>query len=132
MQDIITLRDGVAKLSAQAGRLKIDISLIPMGKDLCVVISGGEVPHLGAVAISQSRASLDDPKKLSASTSVFALVGHKEDELARMVAHTITKNLGKNAVVCCGIHLDQITMQEIEETKKLVEKVTERIIEYFK
>lgn len=126
------LKNGLIKLSRQEGRMQIEVSAIPMGKDFCVVINGGEVPHLGAVAISQSRASLDDPNELSASTSVFALVGHKEDEVARKAAHTLTKNSGKNTVVCCGIHLPNITAEEIEITNKIVESMTMELVELIK
>lgn len=128
----INLKNGLINLARQEGRMQIEIHAIPMGKDFCVVINGGEVPHLGAVAISQSRASLADPNQLSASTSVFALVGHKEDEVARKVAHTLTKKLGKNIVVCCGIHLPKITAEEIEVTNNLVESMTQELVELMK
>ncbi|NMA01140.1 MAG: hypothetical protein GX923_01070 [Clostridia bacterium] len=128
----INSKSGLIKLARQEGRVQVEINAIPMGKDYCVVINGGEVPHLGAVAISQSRASLADPNKLSASTSVFALVGHKEDEVARKAAHTLTKNSGKNTVVCCGIHLPSITAEEIEITNKLVESMTIDLLELMK
>lgn len=129
---MINLKKGLTKLSRQEGRVRVDINAITMGKDICVVINGGEVPHLGAVAISQTRPSLDNPHELSASTSVFTLVGHKEDEVARKAAHTLTKKTGKNIVVCCGIHLANITAEEIKITNKLVESMTLELIELMK
>jgi hypothetical protein len=97
----------------QYSRIIIDFSSVPMGNDLCVVIAGGEVPHLGAVAVAQAPPSLQDNSKLSASTSVITLLGHKEDENARNVAHLLAANLNKNVAVCCGIHVDDITAEEL-------------------
>ena len=44
----------------QFSRIILDFTSIPMGNDLCIVIAGGEVPHLGAVAVAQARPSLLD------------------------------------------------------------------------
>ena len=87
---------------------------VPMGNDLCVVIRGGDLPHLGAVAVAQARPSLQDPTKRSATTSVITLLGHKEDVVARQVAHELAARLDKNVVVCCGIHVDNITTDELQ------------------
>jgi hypothetical protein len=63
-------------------RLVLTMSAISMGEDLCVALYGGDRPHIGAVAISQPRPSLADPAVASATTSVVAVLGHKEDMLA--------------------------------------------------
>ncbi|MBI3122079.1 MAG: hypothetical protein HYZ03_07340, partial [candidate division NC10 bacterium] len=54
---------------------------------------GGDIPHIGAVAISIPRPSRADARRRSATTSVFALLGHKEDELARPVAASLAQAL---------------------------------------
>jgi len=95
-------------------RVAIEFTSIPMGNDLCVVIAGGDAPHLGAVAVAQARPSLQDASKLSATTSVITLLGHKDDAVARTVANTLAAKLNKNVVVCCGIHVDHITRDELE------------------
>lgn len=94
-------------------RIIIEFVAIPMGDDLCIVIAGGEVPHLGAVAVAQARPSLKDRSKVSATTSVITLLGHKEDDISRRVAHALAAKLNKNVVVCCGIHVDAITPDEM-------------------
>jgi len=116
------------ELTREQGRIRIRLKAIQMGKDLCVTITGGDRPHLGAVALSAVRPSLDDPNKLSASTSVLTLLGHKEDEVARKVAHILSSRLGINVVVCCGIHVDEITSKEIAIVSDLVDKITEDLI----
>ena len=62
-------------------------------------------PHsIGAVAAAQPRPSLADPMRTSATASVFAYVGHKEDDLAKHAAETLAAALGTRVVVSAGIH----------------------------
>jgi len=105
------------------GRLTIETVMLPMGDDLCIVITGGSVPHLGAAAVAQVRKSLKDPDQLSSSVSVLTLPGHKEDEVTRAVAHNAAKALGTNVVVCCGIHVDNITEAELEFVDKYIQEL---------
>jgi hypothetical protein len=109
----------------QYSRIIIDFTAVPMGNDLCVVIAGGEVPHLGAVAVAQARPSLKDDTKLSASTSVITLLGHKEDVIARNVAHGLAAKLNKNVAVCCGIHVDDITPDELSFIEDAIKRFCE-------
>jgi hypothetical protein len=120
------------ELAREQGRINIELKAIPMGEDLAVVITGGHCPHLGAVALGVARPSLADSQKLSASTSVLAMVGHKEDETARKVAHTLASRLGKNVVVSCGIHVDEITADEISIVSGLLEQLTKDLLNRLK
>ena len=108
-----------------SSRISIEFTSIAMGSDLCVVIAGGDAPHLGAVAVAQARASLQDGSKRSATTSVIALLGHKDDEIARRAAHALAARLNKNVAVCCGIHLDRITRGELDSIANAVKKYCE-------
>ncbi len=107
------------------GRIALRALTTPMGKDLCVVITGGDRPHLGAVALAQPRPSLRDPARVSASTSVLTLLGHKEDLLARSVAERLASALNTNVVVCCGIHVDGITADELKAVEEAVDRFCE-------
>ncbi|WP_434510820.1 hypothetical protein [Desulfitobacterium sp. AusDCA] len=113
--------------SETSGRIKADLTCVPMGNDLCVIISGGEVPHLGAVSVSQVRKSLSDSQKISSSTSIITLLGHKEDALAKEVSESLASQLNKNIVCCCGIHLDNATSTEIETVIIIVKKLICRL-----
>ncbi len=109
------------------GRIKIETVILPMGKDICIVITGGNAPHLGAVAAAQARPSLKDSGQLSASTSVITLLGHKEDEVVRRIAHHAAKDLGTNVAVCCGIHVDHISEAEMAFVEQYIEEVRQWI-----
>lgn len=103
-------------------RLEINAFSLPMGDDLCVVLTGGQRPHLGAVGVAQVRPSTHDRNKRTTSTSVITLFGHKEDVVATKVAHALAVRLNKNVVVSCGIHVDNITPDEMKFVWEAVDR----------
>jgi len=116
------------EVTRNAGRISISLSAVRMGTDLCVALFGGDKPHIGAVALSQSRPSLDDAEKTSASTSVIPLLGHKEDQLARDVAKRLACKMKANVSVACGVHLDDITADEIDTVCKLTLQAVDKLV----
>jgi hypothetical protein len=62
------------------------------------------------------------------STPVIVLPGHREDQLARDAAERITAGAGVVASVSCGIHLDDITSEEIDRVGVLVAELTEALL----
>ncbi len=99
-----------------------------VGEDLVVMVSGGEKPHVGAVAIGIPRSSLANPETVSATASVFAMVGHKEDDLARIMARELAAALKRNVVVTVGIHIDQISPEGIESIEESCRSILKRLI----
>lgn len=117
--------------NAESGRIKINMKTIALGEDLCVIIAGGNSPHIGCVTLSVPRLSLADTRVVSATTSVLNLVGHKDDEAARYVSHAISSGLNKNVVVTCGIHVDNITSEEIKVIMELLKHLTDMVIQEY-
>jgi len=113
-------------------KYKVKLVAVRSGKELTVIISGGKKPHIGAIAISIPRPSLKDSNKVSASTSVFTLIGHKEDELSKQIAENITKVTEKATVTIVGLHIDKATPQDIEyliqNTQKVVDKLITKLV----
>lgn len=99
--------------SAGSGRHRVWGTALFSTGGLSVNCLGGEVPHIGAVAIGIPRASLARPSRRSATTSVFALTGHKEDDLARSMANELAQRLGVTAVVVAGVHVARATRSDI-------------------
>ncbi len=112
------------------GRVTLEAVSVPMGNDLCLVITGGDRPHLGAVALAQARPSLQDSSKVSASTSVLTVLGHKEDILARTAAQCLAAGLNRTVVVCCGIHVDAILPDELHFVEEAIERLCAFAIEH--
>lgn len=115
--------------TVESGRLRISLAAIPIGEDLCVLIYGGDRPHIGCVTLSSPRPSLQDAKTTSATTSVLNRIGHKDDEAARYVSHLLSSRLNKHVVVTCGIHVEHITDEEINVTIEMLKQLTDRLIQ---
>ena len=103
------------EFAALAAGFPLRLRCARMGEDLCLVLSGGELEHIGAVAVAQPRPSLADPARTSATASVIALPGHKEDLLARELALKVASALNVAVCVVCGIHLRNPAPGMLEE-----------------
>jgi hypothetical protein len=86
-----------------------------VGEDLVISIWGGNRPHVGTVAIALPRKSLREPEKVSSTSSVFTLLGHKEDIIAKEFSEKLSSALNKVVVVTVGIHQDRIDEKGIEK-----------------
>jgi hypothetical protein len=101
-----------------------------IGQDFLIAIWGGR-PHIGAIALAQPRPSLKDQSVQSATASVFCLVGHKDDIVAKEAAEKISSELNTNVTVTVGIHFDDIDEEGIkvviENGRQLVTMIIEKI-----
>jgi len=117
-------------VKTSTGAYDIQAEVRRIGTDLLVAIWGGEIPHIGAVAVAQPRPSLKDPNVVSATASVICLPAHKEDELAKMIAETLAAALNTPVVVTAGIHWDNIPQggigRVIANCKTLVSLILEQ------
>lgn len=93
------------------------------GDDLLVLVTGGEAPHIGAVAMAAPRPSLADSRRTSATTSVFCFMGHKEDELARAMAQALASALGVRVVVAAGAHWEGLDPAGIKRVRANADKL---------
>lgn len=96
-------------INKKNNRIEVNLTAFPMGKDLCVILTGGDRPHLGAITASSQ--SLD-PKTIVFDT-------HKENFVTEMAAEILRKDYLENFVICCGIHLDNIDKTEIMDIMDL-------------
>jgi hypothetical protein len=113
----------VIELSLSRGRVTLRLTVNRLGADLAVTLSGGDRPHIGAVAVSQPR-----PADTKATTSVIAILGHREDELARAMAARLAVVTQGIVCVTCGIHVDRIRPDEIEEVHRMSEELVDELL----
>jgi hypothetical protein len=110
------------------GRFRIQGFVQEVGQDLLISIWGGTRSHIGAVGIAIPRPSLKNPKKWSATSSVFTFIGHKEDTLVKIISERLAARLRRNVVVTAGIHWDGITSNEIKAIQNLTQKLPDLIL----
>ena len=109
------------------GRTRLWGSVTPTDNGIAVILVGGDAPHVGAMAISIPRPSSADPRRVSPSTSVYCVVGHKDDELARAVASGLCRKLNAIVAVIAGVHIDRASRAEIRAVLRNRERAVARI-----
>lgn len=113
----------------QGREYHLQAEVVSCGEDLCVLISGGDRPHIGAAALAAVTESAHHPGKFAATPSVLSVPGHKEHQLALDAAERLSKALARTVVVTAGIHIEGITPglieQVVEEFNGLVAELAE-------
>ncbi|WP_422447710.1 hypothetical protein [Thermoanaerobacterium sp. DL9XJH110] len=109
--------------------LKAVVTVVPEGVN--IYLGGGEKPHIGTVVISQPRQSLKCDGSISCTTSVFNLLGHKDDGIAIPLAEEICKKLNRLVVVTAGVHIENATIEDIERLKNSGRLLTDMILSHF-
>ncbi|WP_238916466.1 hypothetical protein [Clostridium sp. YIM B02555] len=110
------------KINRERNRVEINMIAIPMGKDICIIVTGGDTPHLGAVTTG-SRISTNE---------TFTFPNHKEGIITKMLGEILNKEYVGSFVLCCGIHLDNITKQEISDARNLCSEMIIELCEQLK
>ncbi len=98
------------------------------GEEYLVNVYGGEKPHIGSVVLAEPRDSLTGEGR-SATSSVLNRIGHKDEYIARMFAEKIATE--KNAATVCvaGVHMDQITKEQMQAVEDLVKELLGKVLE---
>lgn len=117
------------EVCVEDGKYSVSAQIIRCGKDVSLTVSGGESPHVGANALAIPRPSLSDPEKVSASTSVICVLGHKEDEIARTAAERIAASQNCVASVCVGVHIDNADSEELFRLKRNLDTLIDLVLE---
>lgn len=86
-----------------------------VGADLMVLVYGGDKPHLGCTIMSVPRKSLSGDGSISCTSSVLNLIGHKDEEICRMLSEMYCKKYGCTVVCCGGFHVDNIKEEQVDE-----------------
>jgi hypothetical protein len=100
------------ELTESAGRLTVHLSAQPIGSDWNIAIYGGDRPHIGAVAVVSQRQSC----------SLVCLPGHKEGDMAKRFATALADSVNATVCVSCGIHLDDISSEEINQVLAMADR----------
>jgi hypothetical protein len=113
------------ELTKGKGRARVNVTVNSMGSDLVVRIYNQDA-HIGAVAIGDY-----DYKHERASVSVITRLGHKDDALAGEAAYLLCKSTRRPVCVIAGVHLDNITREEIDKIMANTKIAISEIINVF-
>ena len=105
--------------------------LIEIGNEIVFIVSGGDYPHIGAIAVGIPCPSLKIPNQLSSTVSTYVFVGHKDDIIANKIAHEISKIMNKKVVVVVGIHFNHLPEKDIKFVVKKSGVICQELIELF-
>lgn len=116
----VVVRDDSSGLELTAGVRRA-------GRDVVIVIAGGETPHVGCVVLAQPVQSRSRPGERSSSSSVLTIPPHKEEPIARRVAEAVCRASGGVVVVTAGVHDDGLDRSGIETYLRLGDELAERL-----
>lgn len=91
------------------GRLRVHIQATLTADGLAVVLTGGERPHVGGMAMSVPRSRTGRP-----DTWVIPRPGHRDSAAATPVAELLCRETGYCTAVIAGLHVDRATPEEID------------------
>ncbi len=102
----------VIDIEARQGRIHLRARVLFMGQDICILLDGGQKPHMGAACTV-----------FSSGQSAYCLPAHREDELAHRVAKHIHDTFACTATCLCGIHVPKISKDEIQVISAMVDRL---------
>ena len=106
------------------GRTKVELSLFYFGTDVIVYIFNRNA-HSGAIGIGEY-----DKQERRASVSVITRRGHKDDVIAQRSAYLISKHLKRPCCVIAGVHVDAITLAEINKVLANADVLLNQLLAY--
>ena len=108
---------------------ELAIKFTKIGKDYHVLLTGGDIPHIGCTVLALPRPSLTGDGSVSSTASVLNVTGHKDEALCRQLAERLAA-AGNTTVVCSGgFHVDGITGQQIKEVQQAVDEICRLLCE---
>ncbi len=111
-------------IDAGDGAYQVSAHVQYIGKDLHVVITGGEQPHVGAVAVGTLSDDADD----GVHVGLITVPGHKEDVVVEKTARRLARQLGITVLVAAGMHWDEIDKKGIAQVLEHADLLTEKIL----
>ena len=108
-----------AAVTIGTGRTAVRLEPVPLGRDLVVLIGGGD-EHVGAVAVAR-------PPAAGGPAGAVVVPPHKEGPLADRCAAMLAAAAGCTCAVVAGIHQEDITQAEIAEILANVDEGARRL-----
>ena len=105
--------------SASGQGMEIRMEVLRIGQDLAILLSGGDVPHIGTV----TSWSADEQKLTSLQFPSHSGRYHKDHILAETLVEIIKSDVTGNIVITSGVHVNGIRPEQIRESFRLTEQL---------
>lgn len=106
------LREDIMLLYGE-GRLRVQLQAILTTDGVAITLTGGEKPHVGGMAMSVPRYPQTVPVQRP-QTWITPRSGHRDSDVAALVAEQLCQETGCCTAVIAGIHIDAASPWEIE------------------
>ena len=110
------------------GVYPVSCQAVSMGQDYTICVWGGDTPHVGSVVMSVARPSLTG-EGTGVTSSVINGMGHKDEYVARKFAEAAAVKYNCTVVCTCGIHIDNITKEQLKEIADASDRLLARLLE---
>jgi len=101
-------------VSRGEGRCQVEMTVTLTTAGISVLLTGGELSHVGGVVLCLPRPSLEGRGR-SADSWIVPVPGHKDVLAGEVVGTYLAKELDEPVAVTAGIHSDQASAAEIQE-----------------
>ena len=93
--------------------INIKLEAIFVGDDLCAVVTGGDKPHVGAISVYSKEEGI----------KTISLKNHKDYIIGEIFINSIKDSFNGNISASCGIHIDNISKEQIEDVYECCNKI---------
>lgn len=97
--------------------INIKLEAVFAGNDLCVLITGGDKPHVGAVSVYSKEEGI----------KTISLKNHKDYIIGETFINSINDIFNGNISVSSGIHIDNISKQQIDDVYKCCNSIFKKV-----
>lgn len=119
------------KVEYGTGKHKITLEILTTcGRGITLFITGGDSPHVGAVALavpSQNAAT----GETTCDINIITAYGHKDRFLAEKAADRICRKTGEIVSVTAGVHIDDATKNDLQMLIDNTMQATEKFLAHY-
>lgn len=97
-----------------------------INEDLLLTLTGGDVVHIGSIIMYDHQNKEMTINNFLSHDERY----HKDGMLGEKLISQIKRYLPGNCVILCGVHINNITHEQITESFKLTQKLGNKIIDW--
>ncbi len=133
---------GFDDVTNKENSFRLKASLFMLGTDVLIIISGMN-DHIGSITLAQPYIAPLNPnipakhvsenkfERISSSISTLTQYHHRDDQILAEFSRKICQQLNRVVTVIGGIHVDNISKEEIVIITQMLSSLQEKIIQRF-